>query len=75
MMAMVVGMMAGPALAGEITGKGKSTAAPANANSICAFSGLDDPDADSFGRTQSFGQFVRMGEKDAHPSPGQACRG
>jgi hypothetical protein len=33
---------AGSAFAGEVTGKGKPTAAPANANSICAFSGQND---------------------------------
>ena len=59
------------ALAGEVTGKGKPTAGPAHANSICVFSGQnDDPDAplvlDNFvvapngpgGRTQSFGQHL-----------------
>jgi hypothetical protein len=33
---------AGSAFAGERTGNGKLTAAPANAGSICAFSGLED---------------------------------
>ena len=35
---------AGPAHAGEITGSGKATQGPAHANSICAFSGLEDGD-------------------------------
>ena len=38
----VAGLSAGPALAGEVNGKGDPTAAPANANSICAFSGQND---------------------------------
>jgi len=33
---------AGSAFAGEVTGKGAPTAAPENANSICAFSGQND---------------------------------
>jgi hypothetical protein len=37
-----MGVGAGTALAGEVTGKGKPTAAPDNANSICAFSGQND---------------------------------
>jgi len=35
---------AGIASAGEVTGKGKPTQAPAHAKSICAFSGLEDGD-------------------------------
>jgi hypothetical protein len=50
------GLSAGSALAGEITGNGKPTAAPAHANSECSFSGRDDPDADDFVHTQSWGQ-------------------
>lgn len=38
--------MAGAAFAGEITGNGKATGAPAHANSACAFSGLNDFDPD-----------------------------
>lgn len=34
--------MSGSAFAGEVTGKLKPTAAPLHANSICAFSGLED---------------------------------
>ena len=47
---------AGSAFAGEITGNDKPTAAPANANSECSFSGLDDPDDDGFVHTQNWGQ-------------------
>ena len=63
---------AGTAFAGEITGNGKPTPAPERAKSECAFSGLDDPDPDPFGRTQSFGQLVRMfGPMGG--VPGEAC--
>ncbi len=43
-----VGVMTGPALAGEITGTGKPTNGPAHANSISAFSGLEDGDRAGF---------------------------
>jgi hypothetical protein len=36
------------AFAGEITGSGKPTQGPAHANSICAFSGLEDGDGAGF---------------------------
>jgi hypothetical protein len=52
---------AGPASAGEVTGTGEDTPIRSGvAASECAFSGLDDPDADVFTHTQSFGQLVRM---------------
>jgi hypothetical protein len=38
----------GTAFAGEITGNGKPTNGPAHANSICAFSGLEDGDGAGF---------------------------
>src|SRR6476620_10324193 len=38
----------GPAFGGEITGSGKPTSGPAHANSICAFSGLEDGDGAGF---------------------------
>jgi hypothetical protein len=41
--------------AGEITGNGKILQ-PLHANSECAFSGLDDADADGFVKTQNWGQ-------------------
>ncbi len=52
----IAGAGAGAASAGEITGSGKPTAGPANANSICVFSGLnDDPTGaeGAAGRSQS----------------------
>ena len=49
----------GSAFAGEITGNDKPTAAPANANSECSFSGLDDPDDDGFVHTQNWGQLSK----------------
>ena len=69
---------AGSALAGEITGNGKPTAAPDNANSECSFSGLDDPDADIFGRTQNWGQLpkeLRAFFESIGMAPGTACNG
>src|SRR3954454_2396579 len=48
-----------------------------NGNSWCSYSGQNDyPDGSSNGpggRTQSYGQFVRMGMKGEVPSPGTAC--
>ena len=64
---MAVGMTAGPALADEAHGKGKSA---------CHFSGLNDNPDEAFpfgGRVQSYGQLVRQGVKDQFPSPGVAC--
>ena len=79
---------AAPALAGEVTGKGKPTAGVANANSICVFSGKnDDPSAPVSGDpalmpngpggpSQSYGQEVRLGLISPHQfNPGDACRG
>jgi hypothetical protein len=72
------------AFAGEVTGSGKPTAGPANANSICVFSGLnDDPGAPLTGgpngpggKSQSYGQENRLGLIDPHDfNPGDACRG
>ena len=40
--AVFAAVTAGTAFAGEVTGNGEPTAAPANANSICAFSGQND---------------------------------
>ena len=61
-------LLAGPAAAGEITGKGQPTPiAEYKAASICSFSGLNDtysgdpavPDAEGFFRTQSWGQLPK----------------
>jgi hypothetical protein len=80
---LLLSLSAGSVLAGEQTGKGEPTAGPANANSICVFSGQnDDPtgiDVEANGppgRTQSFGQEVRLGFIDPTQfNPGFACRG
>lgn len=79
---------ASAALAGEVNGKGEPIPAPDNANSICVFSGQnDDPNAPLVldfdiapngpgGRTQTYGQLVRMGLlSPAVVTPGQTCRG
>jgi hypothetical protein len=74
-------LAASAALAGEITGNGKSLE-PLHANSICAYSGLNDdptgidPENGPPGRTQSYGQDVRKGFIDPKVfNPGDACRG
>lgn len=73
--ATIFGLGVAPALAGEITGNGKATAAPDNANSICAFSGLnDDPELPPVGRVQNWGHtmlFFDLNPKDFNP--GDAC--
>ena len=65
--AIVLSLTVGAALAGEITGNGK-TLEPLHAKSICAYSGQnDDPTGidpehnGPPGRTQSYGQDVRKG--------------
>lgn len=88
--AVVAAVGAGSAFGGEIRGPGSPTgmpissnptptAAPANANSICAFSGLNHLHPGVPGelptRTQSYGQLVAAGLKDEFPSPGVACNG
>lgn len=102
--AMVVGVGAGSAFAGELTGNGKETPiksqqdcdfetgecpAPAGpANSICAFSGLNDDPEEDGNRTQSWGtgaseaaqefggvsEFAQSGFIKAF-GPGTECRG
>ena len=79
---LLLSISAGSVLAGEVTGKGAPTPGPANANSICVFSGQNDdplgldPDNGPPGRTQSFGQEVRLGFIDPRAfNPGDACRG
>ena len=82
-------MGAGSAVAGEVTGNGKTlwtgTITDENGdvvghtlhgNSICAFSGLNIPSEDGEpGRVQSYGQIVAAGGKDFVPGPGVACNG
>jgi hypothetical protein len=76
---------AGAASAGEVigppgtpgvpgSGSGTETAAPAHANSICAFSGLNDfRNGQNVSIVQSPGQVVSSGGPPG--VPGQACRG
>ena len=68
-----------PALAGEVTGSGKSLE-PLHGRSICAYSGLNDdpagidPENGPPGRTQSYGQDVRNGSANPQQfNPGDAC--
>jgi hypothetical protein len=83
MLVVVVALVAtalgtGSAFAGEITGNGKPTAAPDNANSECSFSGLDDPDADGFVHTQNWGQLSQEARDflaSIGVTPGTACNG
>jgi hypothetical protein len=80
----VSGLSAGSALAGEITGTGKSLE-PLHANSICAYSGLNDdptgldPANGPPGRVQSWGKDVKdsvlAGTGPLGGVPGEACRG
>ena len=80
--------IAGPALAGEITGNGNPTAGPEHANSICVYSGKNDAPGNPLnipeagGPSQSYGQLVRLGVIanffGATPktlNPGDTCRG
>jgi hypothetical protein len=83
--AAVVGVGAGSAFAGEITGNGKwiagSETAPLQGKSECAYSGVNDnfvlgndvPDADGFTRTQSWGQVARQTHGALGGVPGTAC--
>jgi len=73
---------AGAAFAGEVKGPPGSdptnyTAARTHANSICAYSGLNDyPDGSQSGppgRVQSFGQDVKNGHSPQAFNPGDAC--
>lgn len=74
--AVVVGLGAGPALAGEVTGNQTPVPAPAHAQSWCVYSGQNHSDGpDDPGRTQSYGQIVAAGAKAQIPSPGVACNG
>jgi hypothetical protein len=77
----VVVMSAGPTFAGEVTGTGEPTAIREHAQSICAFSGLNDsnpPPGRTAAHVQSWGQIPKV-DRDflttvgAHP--GDACNG
>jgi hypothetical protein len=83
----VASLGANVALAGEVTGNGKSLKnldGHLNGRSECAFSGLNDtftgdpdvPDADGFRRTQNWGQVGRDGRiflTSIGVNPGRAC--
>ncbi len=78
---LALSLSAGAVLAGEVTGNGKSLE-PLHANSICAYSGLNDKlvgEGDLTSRVQSWGQIVsgasKMGIHGLGGVPGQACRG
>jgi len=63
-------------MAGENNGLGIQTGAPTHANSICAFSGLNDTPSDIFGKIQSWGWTMRVLDLVArYFNPGDACRG
>jgi hypothetical protein len=71
----------GSAFAGEVTGKGEPTAAPAHAQSICAFSGQNDgepPPGRTAEHVQNWGQIPKevrdvLTTEGSHP--GDACNG
>ena len=85
--AVLTGANASAAFAGEVKGPSGSdagdTAGPANANSICVFSGLNDdpegldPENGPGGVSQSYGQDVKLGLQDPPGgfNPGFACNG
>lgn len=78
-----VSMSAGAAFAGEVTGPPGSVGHPGekkdmtHANSICAFSGLNDfVNGPTDFHVQSYGQDVRLHGADPTAfNPGDACRG
>ena len=80
--ALVMGVTsASAAFAGEVTGNGDPTAVREHANSICAFSGLNDgepPPGRTAPHVQSWGQLPKadrdfLATVGAHP--GDACNG
>ena len=85
--ALLLGVAGNTALAGEVTGKGRSLKQPdgtLHGKSACAFSGLNDaysgdpniPDADGFFRTQNWGQIDKLGRAfltSIGMAPGLAC--
>ena len=71
----MVALTAAPALA-----QGQVEMGPQHANSICSFSGLNHEHPGELpGRTQSYGQLVRLGEIEpsdpGRAEPGLACNG
>ena len=78
--ALTLSLGSSTAIAGEITGNGDKTY-QSQGKSLCKFSGLNDDPGAAFpegGRTQSYGQLVRLGLKGfvddvMGASPGVAC--
>ena len=68
----LIGLGAGAASAGEITGNGKVVVRGEKA-SICSFSGLNDFSEGPGARVQSYGELVRQGLKPFLPSPSDFC--
>jgi hypothetical protein len=78
--ALVLGVGANAAFAGEITGNGKFTPVHFhNASSICSFSGQNDDAEGPNPRVQSYGVLVAAGvTSPAGPgpaAPGEECKG
>src|SRR5688572_29601515 len=77
---LALSLSAGAVFAGEVTGNGKSLE-PLRANSICAYSGLNDKvvnEGDTTSRVQSFGHEVQfLAKLGIHIGgiPGIECRG
>ena len=76
-MALLMVALAVPAFAqGPPEDPGVETGAD-QANSACAFSGLNDFDPEKGPpfdtKTQNYGQLVKQGFKGVFPSPGEAC--
>jgi hypothetical protein len=78
--------LAGPAMAGEITGSGKPTQGPAHAHSICSFSGLEDGDGLGFpgpggappqnwGHSKQYFGSTPAERKASGFQPGDSCNG
>lgn len=71
-------LLSSPAWAGEVTGTGESTPIRSGAaNSICAYSGLNDDGAGASALVQSYGAIRAAfgGPAPFHGSPGTACNG
>ena len=69
-------LVATPAIAGEVTGTGESTPVRSGAaNSVCAYSGLNDDGAGPSQLVQSYGMLVAAFGQGSAMSPGIACRG
>jgi hypothetical protein len=75
LMVMAMALGASAAIAGEQNGNGDETGVRDNANSVCAYSGLNDGNAPD-GHVQSWGHWPApkpLPGDGMHP--GQACRG